>query len=226
MRLLRSKVILSYVGIGLLLASVAYVALNHHWRAVDDRVYVIGWNNSPPFQERGTDGSPAGLVINLVENVARRRGIRLKWAWHPEGPDAALRKRDVDLWPLMTITPERQRVNHISKPYLQHDYDLLVRASSGYSRSEDLSAASITYIWMPLHQRFLKRLLPNARLIPVASGEQAIKNVCGAHRRCLPGRIHRKYHLAQWRRLHGSVAARDLGSNAADRARRRLDSAG
>jgi PAS domain S-box-containing protein len=78
----------------------------------------------------------------------------------------------------MTITPERKRVNHISKPYLQHDYELLVRANNGYSRSEDLSAASITYVWMPLHQQFLKRLLPNARLIPVASGEQTIKDVC------------------------------------------------
>jgi PAS domain S-box-containing protein len=171
-------VILGYGGIGLLLASLAYVALNHQWRAVDDKVYVIGWNNSPPFQERATDGSPAGLVIDLIENAARRRGIRLKWAWHPEGPDAALRNRDVDLWPLMTITPERQRVNHISKPYLEHDYDLLVRANRGYSKSQDLSAASITYIWMPLHQRFLKRLLPHARLVPVASGEEGIEDVC------------------------------------------------
>src|SRR4051812_26181178 len=121
MRLPRSKAILFSVGLGLVLAFVAYSALKHGWRAVDDKVYVIGWNNSPPFQERAADGSPSGLVVDLVGNAARRRGIRLQWAWHPEGPDAALRNRNVDLWPLMTITPERQRVNHISKPYLQHN---------------------------------------------------------------------------------------------------------
>jgi PAS domain S-box-containing protein len=78
----------------------------------------------------------------------------------------------------MTITPERQAVNYISKPYLQHDYNLLVRAHSGYSRIQDLSKASITYIWMPIHERLLNRVLPHARLVAVASGEEAIDNVC------------------------------------------------
>ena len=34
----------------------------------------------------------------------------------PDNSEAALRDHKVDLWPLITITPERQKVIHISKP--------------------------------------------------------------------------------------------------------------
>ena len=52
----------------------------------------------------------------------------------PDNSEAALRTHKVDLWPLITITPERQKVIHITKPYLQHDYSLAVLAGSAYSR--------------------------------------------------------------------------------------------
>jgi hypothetical protein len=153
------------IGFAVVLASGVYLTtggLSRHFR---NRVYVIGWQNSPPFQERAADGSPAGLVVDLVRDSAQRRGIRLKWAWHPEGPDAALRSKQIDLWPLITITPERRGVIHISKPYLKHDYDLLVRADSPYIQVQDLRDASVTYLSMPIHKRFLERMLPHARLV-------------------------------------------------------------
>src|ERR1700758_3414817 len=100
----RSKLILSAAGIGLLLTSAIYFVAKHSWRRIHDRVYVIGWHNSPPFQRRAADGSPAGLAVDLVRDAARRQGVRLKWEWHPEGPDSALRSGKVDLWPLITVT--------------------------------------------------------------------------------------------------------------------------
>jgi PAS domain S-box-containing protein len=173
-----SRATLAVAGTGLLLAFGTVVAIKRIWPRVDDRVYVIGWQNSPPFQLKAPDGSPAGLAVDLVRDAARRRGIRLKWVWYPAGPDAALRSQHVDLWPLTTITPERQAVIHISQPYLQHDHDLLVRARSGYSQIEDLASASISYIGTPINQRSLNSLLPHARRVTVASGEDAIENVC------------------------------------------------
>jgi PAS domain S-box-containing protein len=178
MQLQRSRVILGVGGIGLLLASGAYFGIKQLWRRVDDRVYVIGWQNSPPFQEQAADGSPTGLAVDLVRDAARRRGIRLRWAWCPEGPEPALFKRKVDLWPLITITPEREAKLHISKPFLQHDYDLLVRAKSAYSQVQDLKGGSVSYVWMLIDQQFLSGLLPHARLVTVASGEEAIENLC------------------------------------------------
>ena len=55
------------------------------------RVYGIGWIISPPFQLRGENGQPAGLPVGLVR-------------------DAAPREKAVDLWPLITVTPERSDI--------------------------------------------------------------------------------------------------------------------
>ena len=114
----------------LLFALVGYFVSTR--RHIEDRIYRIGWEEDPPFQEKGVDGAPTGLAIDLVRNAAQRRGIRLEWVWRPGSSEEALRNRKVDLWPLITITPERKRVIHISDPYMQHENCFLVRAGSSY----------------------------------------------------------------------------------------------
>jgi PAS domain S-box-containing protein len=145
---------------------------------IQDRVYTIGWQSSPPFQQKAEDGSPAGLAIDLVRDAARRRGIRLKWVWHPDSSEAALRSREVDLWPLMTITPEREKVVHISKPYLQHNYTFTVLASSRYYRIADLETATVSLLAIPIMRRHLSTILPRTRPVSAASPREAVENVC------------------------------------------------
>ena len=81
MRLLRSKAILWSPFFSWALQRTSAPA--SFGRGIEDRVYTIGWQNSPPFQQKAEDGSPAGLAIDLVRDAARRRGIRLQWVWYP-----------------------------------------------------------------------------------------------------------------------------------------------
>jgi signal transduction histidine kinase len=67
---------------------------------------VHSWESDPPFQAAGSDGKPTGLAIELVREAARRRGIQLEWLLQTGSSEAALRNKKVDLWPLITITPE------------------------------------------------------------------------------------------------------------------------
>jgi hypothetical protein len=57
----------------------------------DATVYRIGWEESPPFQMKGETGAPTGFAVQLVEEAARRRGIRLQWVWSPKSSEASLR---------------------------------------------------------------------------------------------------------------------------------------
>ena len=97
---------------------VIYFVSTQQGQVISDRVYRIGWESDPPFQQRDQDGAPTGLAVELVREAAQRRGIRLEWVWLPGNSEAALRGNQVDLWPLMTIRPERKRFIHISEPYL------------------------------------------------------------------------------------------------------------
>jgi PAS domain S-box-containing protein len=166
------------VGVSLVLAGGLYFTAIYFQPHIEDRVYRIGWQDVPPFQQKGKDGTPTGVAVDLVRDAARRRGIRLEWVWYPGSSEAALRNQEVDLWPLITITPERLRAIHISKPYLQHNHHLLVLASSGYSQVSDLDSASVSYRDLPINEQLMRRVLPRARAVPAATHEEAVASVC------------------------------------------------
>jgi PAS domain S-box-containing protein len=163
----------------LLLACIAVcVYLASRTKSFHNRVYRIGWQNDPPFQEQAADGSPTGIAIELVRDAARSRGIRLQWIRDPRGAEAALRGHDVDLWPLMTVLPERKGVFHISRPYLQHDNVLLVRADSKYFHVEDLATAVISHYDLPVNERLLRAVVPGARLISAPTEKDNVETLC------------------------------------------------
>jgi len=160
------------------LACVATYAYLQRPRDFHQKVYRIGWQNDPPFQEPAADGSPSGLAVELVRDAARNRGIRLQWIRYPAGAEAALRSHSVDLWPLLTILPERKGVFHISKPYLRHDNVLLVRADSVYYHPSDLASATVSYYKLPVNGRLLHTLFPGARLFAANSTKESIEALC------------------------------------------------
>ncbi len=131
--------------------------------SVAPQVYKIGWSESPPFQVRGSDKQPSGLAVDLVRTAAQRRGIRLHWVYWPDSPDSALRGKKVDLWPLITVTSERLQYFHISKPYLEAEYCLLVRAESSHFKMQDLATATIGFANSAIDAYQLQHHLPHAR---------------------------------------------------------------
>src|SRR5260370_14387048 len=118
---------------------------------------------SPPFQISGSNGEAAGLSVDLVREAARRRGIQLQWVFWQDSSESALRKKAVDLWPLITITPERLKMFHISEPYLDSEYCLLVRAESPYRKVEDLATATVGFSNPAIDSPQLHSRLPGQR---------------------------------------------------------------
>jgi len=165
-------------GISLVGLATIYLFWAYAWRRAEGRVYRIGWEHAPPFMQAGENGQPTGLTIDLVRQAAQRRGIKLEWVLRPESSEASLRNGSVDLWPLITVTEERKQFIHFSDPYLQHDHFLLVRSASNYLQVQDLSHAKIAYQDMPINKRLAHSVLPDATLIPKASAEQAVEDVC------------------------------------------------
>jgi PAS domain S-box-containing protein len=126
----------------------------------------------------GPDGSATGLAIELVREAARRRGIRLEWVHQGGGADAALRDHKVDLWPLLTLVPERIDRLHITEPYLETEHCFLVRAESGFTEARDLAASVISFHDLRINRIHLNLALPGARLLPVGGTDAAIESVC------------------------------------------------
>jgi PAS domain S-box-containing protein len=169
---------ISWIGITILAAGGVLV-----WKAVaprspEDRVYRIGWDPDPPFQAVGPNGNATGLAVEFVREAAKRRGIRLEWVRQGSGADAALRDRKVDLWPLLTLVPDRTRYVHITEPYLETEHCFLVRAESGFTQTRDLENALISFHELRINRINLNLALPGARLLPTSGTDAAIESVC------------------------------------------------
>jgi signal transduction histidine kinase len=145
---------------------------------VGNRVYRIGYEDQPPLHFLGKDGRATGFAVDLVAEASRRSGVRLQWQVEPEGSDAALRAKKVDLWPMMTVRPERKGVVYISDPYREFDVCLLVRRDSKYARPKDLRNSTISYTGSPLDVRVLRPVFANARLLVIESPKESLEAVC------------------------------------------------
>ncbi len=155
-------------------------ALWLHFRPRDpgQQVYRIGWMLSPPFQVRGEGGKPTGLAIDLVAEAARRRGIKLQWSFWQSSSESALRTKSADLWPLITITPERLKSFHITQPYLEAEYALLVREDSRYRTAKDLANATISLANASIDSWQLQGHLPGAHPVARSTPQATLSDVC------------------------------------------------
>jgi signal transduction histidine kinase/ActR/RegA family two-component response regulator len=163
---------------GLLVAGAAIERF--YLRASDfgNRIYRIGWFVSPPFAVRGADGNPSGIAIDLVNQAARRRGIALQWIFWTQSSESALISKSVDLWPLITVTPARLKVLHISQPYLQNEHCLLVRDDTPYTKVEELATAKIGMANVAIDSVNLRKVLPTASPLPRTKIEDVVEDVC------------------------------------------------
>ena len=159
--------------------AVLVIGLIAFWKPrVEDRTYKIGFEDSPPIHFVGKDGRPTGLAIDLVAEAAKRRGIRLQWLVAPESSEAALKAKHVDLWPMMTIRPERQGVVYVTEPYAEGEFSLIVRRGSGIRRLEDLKNSTISYDGTPLFVTLVRSRLPNAQLTVIEAPKASLEAVC------------------------------------------------
>jgi PAS domain S-box-containing protein len=160
-----------------LVAVCAIVAYALHLQHAD-RVYRIGWELDPPDQFAGPTGEPSGMAVEVVREAARRRSIRLEWVRRDESSEAALRGGKVDLWPLMTITPERRPFLHFSSAYLESVICLLTRKRSAFQKASDLANARVEHLHLPINRTLARRHLPDAELTAVSNARSLVADVC------------------------------------------------
>ena len=132
----------------------------------------IGVNHSPPYSTIGADGKPRGFTVELMAEAARRRGIQIKWVTVQEGPDLALATGKVDLWALVTDTPERRGRIFFSEPYLRTRFSLLVPEQSKIRTLDGAAWRRIAHGSEVLSSRLAEQFFPRSRLVTTAPGEE------------------------------------------------------
>jgi PAS domain S-box-containing protein len=156
---------------GLIIAVACAVWIWASWPHVDhERVYRIGYGNDAPLHFQGLDGRPTGLAVDLVQEAARRARVRLAWS-HESG----FNQTKMDLWVLHAITPERQKVVHLTEAYLQSESCFIVMKESPTRTARDLRSARISVISSKVQRTALGQLFPGATLLPTGGNVEALE---------------------------------------------------
>lgn len=148
------------------------------WRrsaAPEKRVYRIGFEASPPRQFVSSSGEPYGPAIDTIKVAAERAGIPFQWVYSPQGPDKALGKGTVDLWPLVGDLPERRGRIYISDPFEEVTFWMVTRQSDDVRGSLDGRRVGYT---PGLAAYLLGRRFPKAIGVQVADRLEMLARLC------------------------------------------------
>jgi signal transduction histidine kinase len=162
-------------GAGLAAAGFGY------WAAIRSppipaRTLRIGYQHNPPYQVGHEGGPPTGLAVETVAEAARRAGLAFEWTLVPAGPDEALRTAAIDLWPLITIQPERKGKLYISAPYLQTNHVLVLRDTRPMPGPDFAERVSI--MALPIFVRFVHERYPKAQTAEFVEAHEALSHLC------------------------------------------------
>src|SRR5271169_3333759 len=85
--------------------------------ALGERTLRAGIEDVPPSEFVAPDGTPRGAVVEVMQEAARRRGIRLAWVHSSLGSEKSLGTGETDLWPIFSDLPWRRSRFFVSRPY-------------------------------------------------------------------------------------------------------------
>jgi signal transduction histidine kinase/DNA-binding response OmpR family regulator len=118
--------------------------------------------------------------VDLLNEAARRSGIKLDWVYSPEEGDAALETGAVDLWPLIGDVPERKGHMYVSAPWTMLTYVLVSKRSDPIDRAS--ASPNLTIADFSRHGAMtsilVSRIFPNAKVIPVESVTEQLGALC------------------------------------------------
>jgi PAS domain S-box-containing protein len=162
------------ISVGLA-ASIAFWHFTVRTPSIPQRTLRIGFEQVPPVQIRTSNGF-SGLAVETVKEAAKRAGVSLQWIETGTSSEEALRRRLVDLWPIMVDLPERRKYVHITKPWLYTTHTLVLLAEKEPPGRE--FAGGIALMKLPIHARLAREQFPNAQLVQVAQASEVLKEVC------------------------------------------------
>lgn len=153
-----------------------------HWNWEEGREWRIGADSAAPYFYLREDGTVEGLSVDVLNEAARRRGVKLKWVRvePPETLDEAFAKGKVDLWPAVAMTPARTRQYQFTEPWLENSYGLLTRAGvePPLKTAEDVRGRRVAILGSGVFTHLTEKFLPQGKWIRYPGRRETVEAMC------------------------------------------------
>jgi len=122
-------------------------------------------------------------VIDVQRNFAARRcrmHIRLQWVMKTgaKNIDQMLVDNELDVWPLMTATPERRARLHVTNPWIENSYFLVSRKISPLVNLEQATGKKVVHSTGAAAAEVTGRFFAKSIKIPVRGVSSLVGSVC------------------------------------------------
>lgn len=138
----------------------------------------VGYLEYPPYAYRAPSGQMQGFVYELLEGAAKKAGLQLRWRYSPEGPEKGLEQQKFQIWFGAFPTEERRARFHLTRPFWQTDWVLLVDRKLEIHSLEEIRGQWISVPDIRIHRFLFSSKLALARARYFAQPEEVLSAVC------------------------------------------------
>ena len=163
-------------------ALMAVISLASVWILRDTSVFRrplvrVAYNQFPPYVDIGPNGSPVGFAVEILTQAARRAKVDLQWVAITGSADEAFAQGKADMYPLMTITPEREAAFHMSAAWWENQFALI--STEGREIPDAASAkGKVIATRIGVIKTLSKSLFPGANFVDMVTLEEMETALC------------------------------------------------
>lgn len=151
----------------------------HGWNPFQRPSVRVAFNQFPPYLDKGPAQVPVGFAAEILIQAAQNAGVDIHWVEINGSADLAFAEGKADLYPLMTITPERESLFHMSAPWWENQFALI--STEGHAITDASGAkGKVIATRIGVIQTLSQRLFPQARFVNIQTLEEMERSLCSA----------------------------------------------
>jgi len=140
------KILLLVLSLTMLASFIACAAGGSDWSYVKKNgKMIIGYTDYAPMNYTDENGIFTGFDTELAIAVCKKLGVEPEFVvinW--DSKEVELNAKSIDcIWNGMTITPERQEMMEITKPYVKNAQVVLMKKGAAYNSTESLIGKTV-----------------------------------------------------------------------------------
>jgi hypothetical protein len=165
-------VLLSLVGV-----SPVGVSTLRGWGVFKRPLVRVAFNQFPPYLDKGPGGVPVGFAAEMLVRAARQAKIDIRWVEIEGSADRAFSEGKADMYPLMTITPERESRFHMSAPWWENQF-ALISTEGREIRDAAGAKGKVIATRIGVIQTLSQRLFPDAHFVDMLTLQEMETALC------------------------------------------------
>jgi PAS domain S-box-containing protein len=137
----------------------------------------VGYSTFSPYISIDDAGRPVGLAVEVLERAAARSNLSLQWVAAKDA-ETELRQGRIDIFPILTVTPERRRELLFSTPWWESSQSLMSLRDRPLRMASAAAGKRIAVRALSYGPTTAERLLPGAVLVPTRDTRTIVGDVC------------------------------------------------